>query len=190
MQIYLTNRVSITQNPKEINVTLTNEQKLKRNEYMRQYRANNKEKMKEADKRKYLKKSNEIKQKRKDKWHSDVEQNRKKLREQRASNLPQAAYYSISQRKNQCHFDIDEEYIKSIWPKDNICPVFGVEMKRNQKGQSRDFSPSVDRIHPSKGYTKGNVVIVSFKANRMKNNGTVEDLKKVLHFYEHHMSLE
>ena len=33
-------------------------------------------------------------------------------------------------------------------------------------------SPSLDRLIPEKGYTKSNVQFISFKANRIKNNGS------------------
>lgn len=53
------------------------------------------------------------------------------------------------------------------------CPVFKVQFVFGDV----DWSPSVDRIDPSKGYTKGNVQIISNKANRMKSDATIEELK-------------
>ncbi len=166
----------------------TPDYKAKKAAAMREYRKNNSEKMKEADQRKYLKNADRIKQKQKDKWHSDVELSRKNLREYTLSNLPQVMLQSIKSRcvKENITFDLDLDYLISIWPKDHTCPVFGCKLTRNKRGESRDTSASADRIIPEKGYVKGNVAIVSFKANRMKNNGTVEDLRKVLHFYENH----
>ena len=47
-----------------------------------------------------------------------------------------------------------------------------------------DYSPSFDRIYPKKGYIKGNIVIVSNKANRIKTDATVDEIRKVADFYE------
>jgi hypothetical protein len=38
-------------------------------------------------------------------------------------------------------------------------------------------SPSLDRIDPTKGYVKGNVWIISSKANTFKSYATHEELK-------------
>lgn len=51
------------------------------------------------------------------------------------------------------------------------CPILGIELKRNNNIENRDCSPSLDRIIPEKGYTKGNVWVISQKANFMKGNG-------------------
>ncbi len=56
-----------------------------------------------------------------------------------------------------------------------FCPVFGFELKRN-KGIPQYDSPSVDRIDPTKGYTKENIQIISQLANAMKQNATKEQL--------------
>jgi hypothetical protein len=60
------------------------------------------------------------------------------------------------------------------------CPVLGIELHWNQgKGYHPD-SPSVDKINPKLGYTKGNVRVISARANLLKNDATVEELTKVL----------
>jgi hypothetical protein len=45
-------------------------------------------------------------------------------------------------------------------------------------------SPSLDRIVPSLGYVPGNVVVVSWKVNRIKCDASVDDLRKIADFYE------
>lgn len=62
------------------------------------------------------------------------------------------------------------------------CPVLGIPIERST-GKHSDNSPTVDRINPELGYVKGNVLVVSFKANRLKSNATVEELRKVYEFY-------
>lgn len=61
-----------------------------------------------------------------------------------------------------------------------VCPVFGVELDFSIKSRpgGKPNSPSLDRIDPSKGYTKGNVMVISDLANRMKQNATPEQLKQ------------
>lgn len=71
------------------------------------------------------------------------------------------------------------EDLKEIYPEDNKCPVFGFELEWNSAG-FRETSPSIDRIDSSKGYTRDNVQILSWKANRLKSYATVEDLEAVL----------
>lgn len=40
-----------------------------------------------------------------------------------------------------------------------------------------DACPSLDRVDNTKGYTKDNIWVISFKANRMKNTATNAELK-------------
>ena len=75
----------------------------------------------------------------------------------------------------------DEEDIPEI-PK--YCPVLGIEIKSNTTNAPLDSSPSLDRIDSSKGYIKGNVRIISNRANRIKSDATIEELRKVLEDYE------
>lgn len=63
------------------------------------------------------------------------------------------------------------------------CPVLGIKLIKSENKVS-DNSPTLDRINNSKGYIKGNVVVVSYKANRIKNNATIDELKKVYLYYD------
>jgi hypothetical protein len=73
------------------------------------------------------------------------------------------------------------EELKSIFPKDGICPILGIPLVFSTSGFS-DNSPSVDKIDPSMGYTLDNVQVISWRANRLKSDATVEELEKVVAF--------
>jgi hypothetical protein len=61
------------------------------------------------------------------------------------------------------------------------CPILGVELDYFADGREEN-SPSFDRIDPKKGYIPGNVAIVSWRANRIKNDGTAEEHQKIADF--------
>lgn len=56
-----------------------------------------------------------------------------------------------------------------------LCPIMGTKLQYIPGGYS-DYSPSIDRIDSSKGYTKDNIQVISSIANRMKWNATKEQL--------------
>ncbi len=60
------------------------------------------------------------------------------------------------------------------------CPVLG--MKLNQPG-CLDSQAHVDKIEPLKGYVKGNVIVISSLANRIKSNATPAQILQVAQFY-------
>ena len=64
-----------------------------------------------------------------------------------------------------------------------FCPVLGLPLKVG-KGKLHDFSPTLDRRVPELGYVKGNVDVISYKANRMRNNATLGELKALVHWLE------
>lgn len=69
-------------------------------------------------------------------------------------------------------FDITIEDIPWV----THCPVFGWELKRGKGSGPRRQSPSVDRVIPELGYVKGNIQVMSSKANSMKQDATPEEL--------------
>lgn len=64
----------------------------------------------------------------------------------------------------------------------SVCPILGLTLER-QLNRLSDCSPSLDRIDNNLGYVKGNVVVVSHRANRLKGDGTIEEHKKIVNFY-------
>jgi predicted RND superfamily exporter protein len=43
----------------------------------------------------------------------------------------------------------------------------------------REYTPSLDRIDSKKGYTPDNVWVISHRANQIKNDATIEELKLI-----------
>jgi predicted DNA-binding protein YlxM (UPF0122 family) len=71
--------------------------------------------------------------------------------------------------------------LTSFEPPD-FCPILGLELNYSGYGSGKersDSSPSVDRIDSNKGYTIDNIHIISWRANRIKNDSTPEELKKI-----------
>jgi hypothetical protein len=62
------------------------------------------------------------------------------------------------------------------------CPVLGIELKWSSK--ITDNTPSIDRFDPKGGYLIVNINVISFKANRFKNNATVNELKAIVAWME------
>lgn len=69
--------------------------------------------------------------------------------------------------KKRLDFDITEEDI--VLPE--ICPIMKVPFDRN----TRKYGYSIDRIDPTKGYTKDNIWIISQIANAMKWDSNQEE---------------
>lgn len=61
-----------------------------------------------------------------------------------------------------------------------VCPVLGLSLQANEGGKRMsDSSPTLDKFYPEKGYVKGNIHVISWRANRMKSDGTPEDWLKI-----------
>lgn len=79
--------------------------------------------------------------------------------------------------KNRCkktglEFTIKENDI--IVP--STCPILGIPLNEENKGNQSFDSPSLDRIDSTRGYTPDNISVVSLLANRMKQNATRDQL--------------
>lgn len=71
-------------------------------------------------------------------------------------------------------FNLDLEDI--IFPE--VCPVLNKPFIYGDI----DWTYSIDRVRPELGYIKGNIIIISNRANRLKNNATADELETVAKF--------
>jgi hypothetical protein len=107
------------------------------------------------------------------------EENRERISEtgkkSRASNYEKHLLISVRNRcKNRTGIECTIELEDIVIPE--ICPYLGTPLTRTQ-GQGKVWTnASVDRVDPAKGYVKGNIQIISNKANMMKHNATPEEL--------------
>lgn len=77
-------------------------------------------------------------------------------------------------KKNNLPFDLEVSDI--VLP--THCPILKIPLLTyaGQGNNIRKDSYSLDRIDPTKGYTKDNIQVISGLANRMKQNATQEEL--------------
>jgi len=60
----------------------------------------------------------------------------------------------------------------------NICPILKIPLD----GRDVSHEPTLDRVIPELGYVKGNVNVISHKANRLKNNATIDELLSIIKY--------
>lgn len=65
----------------------------------------------------------------------------------------------------------------------DVCPVLQIPLNTYRGGFDRS-SYSLDRVDSSKGYVPGNVRVLSWRANAIKSNLTVEEVKRLLAYME------
>ena len=87
-------------------------------------------------------------------------------------------------KKNGLEFNLTPEYLHSIIP--NLCPVLGIPLDLTTDQSKADIGhrATIDRIDNNKGYVEGNVVIVSHRANRIKGDASLKELKCLVEYYE------
>ncbi len=66
----------------------------------------------------------------------------------------------------------------------DTCPVFGIALKREGR-DSWCAAPSIDRIDNTKGYVKSNIIVVSRRANILKKDATIQEMRQLADFYEY-----
>lgn len=82
----------------------------------------------------------------------------------------------VRTRKN-VEFDIQPEDILMV----ESCPILGIPLFFTP-GRVSNNTPTLDRIDNTKGYVKGNIRVISNKANRLKADNSIETLKAILNY--------
>jgi hypothetical protein len=78
-------------------------------------------------------------------------------------------------------FDWNLEIKDIVW--NTHCPMLGIELDYFAETRQEN-SPSFDRINNSLGYVKGNVQIISLRANRIKSDASLEELEKIVKYLQ------
>lgn len=91
---------------------------------------------------------------------------------------------TLSNTKSVCEkegleFDLT---VEDLEPFPLTCPVLGIPINWMSTGGTKNDSPSMDRVVPEKGYTKGNVRLISQKANRLKQNASLTELQAIIRY--------
>lgn len=64
------------------------------------------------------------------------------------------------------------------------CPILGIPLFRAKgRGGQAENSPTLDRVRPELGYVRGNVIVISNRANRIKSDATIKELRDIASFY-------
>lgn len=99
---------------------------------------------------------------------------RETRRQYRENSAEKFMYWNAKKRAKQFNLEFNLELSDIIIPK--YCPYLKVKLTRIQGDGRQPYNPSLDRIDPNKGYEKGNIEVISNKANIMKNNASVLEL--------------
>lgn len=98
------------------------------------------------------------------------------------SDLYQACRAKFRQKKaNSKREEWTITFGELVWP--THCPVLGIELDYFSEIRVEN-SVSFDRIDSQKGYITGNVKIISWRANRIKNDGTAEEHRKIAEYIQ------
>jgi hypothetical protein len=86
-------------------------------------------------------------------------------------------------RAKERGLDFDED-LSDLLPPPTRCPVLGIPIDYGMgKKKPPPNGPSIDRIDPARGYVKGNRVVISWRANRLKSDATSDELAALAMFY-------
>lgn len=98
-------------------------------------------------------------------------------------------------KRENIPFNLDIEYFidkdnkpdgqKTGYPE--YCPIFGTKLNHIQ---GSDNMASFDKVLPEHGYVKGNVQIISYRANRLKSNMHIKDFRKFVEYIENNTVID
>jgi hypothetical protein len=84
--------------------------------------------------------------------------------------------------KDKIPFLISEDEILELIGS-GVCPVLGIVYDLGSRTTS-DKCASLEKFHPEKGYVDGNCFVISYRANRLKSDATLDELRKVVSWVE------
>lgn len=142
-------------------------------EYGRAWRENNRLKIREWDRTFYAENKESVKARQKIYCAKTLDRFAERSAKWALANHEKVILRAAKCRAKERGLSFDLELSDIVIPK--VCPVLGIPIVRIQ-GKRMAGSASLDRINNALGYVKGNVWVISSKANLMKNNATDDEL--------------
>jgi hypothetical protein len=108
------------------------------------------------------------------------------IRERYKANNPDFSTYDIMRqraKKRGVPCELTRKQVTQMVAQTKVCPVLGIPLQRG-KTKPVDNSPSIDCFYPKMGYVPGNVFVISYRANMLKSNATVEEVRALLAWME------
>lgn len=100
-------------------------------------------------------------------------------RRMKTENPAKALYLQAKKRAKDTDLEFNIEIKDIVIPE--YCPVFGFKLEFRFDGRHH-ATPSLDRIDSSKGYIKGNIQVISWRANNLKRDATYEEIQMLANF--------
>jgi hypothetical protein len=111
-------------------------------------------------------------------WRTANPERSRELNRQSGARNPES--YLLARARNRAKTDgivFDLGVADIVIPES--CPILGIPLMRRAGNCAGPNSPSLDRIIPSRGYVRGNVQVISHRANSMKRDDTLDELVRL-----------
>jgi hypothetical protein len=105
-------------------------------------------------------------------------------RNSRAKNIPRQTISKVRYRAKKLNVPFNLDVAWYVENYSEICPVLGIQMGNYPGNIYQDKSVSVDRLIPALGYVRSNCRIISGRANRIKSDATLDELKALVRYLE------
>lgn len=156
-----------------------NQNREKRILKQKQYYEQNRDACIERNKISYEKNKEQYKKYKKEYYSENKEEILSEQKQDRKNNPEKYLLKAARKRAKEKNLPFNIKIEDIIIPK--VCPIFGFPLECGTISE-RDNSPSLDRVIPELGYVKGNVNVISFKANTLKRDGHIEDFEKIISY--------
>lgn len=140
-------------------------------EAQKRYRIKNKDKYARWQRRRYSKHKKQINV---DTKNRRLINNDKYAKTWKKKNWEATVLINVRLRAKREQLDYDLTSSDIIIP--SRCPILGIPIIKGGRPLCAS-NPSIDRKDPSKGYTKDNIWIISWRANRLKSDGTLQEFQ-------------
>jgi hypothetical protein len=112
-------------------------------------------------------------------WYQENKKRKKEQLQDKTKTPYEHVKKAIQNRKNVVKGRLDFDICVDDLKIPTHCPILGIELTFGKGIKVRETAATLDRIDSSKGYVKGNVQIISYRANRIKNDASLEELIKI-----------